>query len=113
MSIHLGELEDRRRRAATNQSLFRDVNERIEEIASGSFASFVCECMNARCDERVDVTVERYEKIRAHPTWFFVLPGHEVLEVEAIVERADRYLIVEKLGAGETVAEKFDPRSRH
>jgi hypothetical protein len=107
------EVDAQRRRAATNQSLFREVNERIEDLATGSFASFICECMMEWCDERVAVTLVEYEKIRAHPARFFVLGGHEDPEVERTVETSDRYLIVEKLGAGEMVAVRLDPRRRH
>ena len=110
---HGEELDAQRRRAAKNQSLFREVNERIEDLATSTFTTFVCECMNDRCDERVPLTIEKYERVRTQPTWFFVLEGHEVPEVETIVERTDGYLIVQKLGAGERVAEKLNPRNRH
>src|SRR4051812_15352648 len=110
MSMSRAELDAQRHRAATNQSLFRDVNEGIEELATGSFASFVCECMQEGCDERVHLTVDEYEEIRAHPNRFFVLDGHDVPAVERVLERTDRYVVVEKLGVGETAAEERDPR---
>jgi hypothetical protein len=109
----LSEIEVRRRRAARNQSLFREVNERIEDLSSpASFAGFVCECMNESCDERVRLTVHEYEHIRAGANRFLVLPGHQVPEVEETVETRDRYLVVAKLGSGEDVAESLDPRRR-
>jgi hypothetical protein len=109
----LSELEVRRQRAAKNQSLFREVNERIEDLAgSASFSTFVCECMNESCDESVYMTVEEYESIRSKGNQFFVLPGHDVSEVEEIVNANDRYLIVSKLGAGASVAAELDPRRR-
>jgi hypothetical protein len=113
MSITESALEEQRRRAAMNQSLFRDVNERIEDLAPSSFTSFVCECMNDGCAERFDLTIDEYERIRAHPNRFFALSGHELPEVERIVETTDRYVVVEKLGVGDNVAKKLDPRSRH
>jgi len=106
-------LEEQRRRAAMNQSLFREVNERIEDLAPSSFASFVCECMNDGCVERFDLTIDEYERIRAHPNRFFALSGHDVPEAERIVETTDRYVVVEKLGVGDKVAKKLKPRSRH
>jgi hypothetical protein len=112
MTMRSGVLEDQRRRAGKNQSLFREVNERIEELAKGSFASFICECMNEGCDDRIELTVEEYESIRAHPNRFFIRVGHDAPEVETVVEATDRYVVVAKLGAGELVSVKLDPRGR-
>lgn len=112
MSSDSGGLEDQRRRAATNQSLFREINERIEDLASSTFTEFICECHNSECDERIPLTLEEYEAIRAESAWFFVLPGHEVPAIEAIVESNVRYTVVKKLGVGEAVAGRFDPRGR-
>ena len=106
-------MEEERRRAARNQSLFREVNERIEDLATGTHVTFICECMNDRCDERIVLSVEEYERIRAQPTWFVVLRGHDVPDVETVVEANDRYAIVKKVGAGESIAAKLDPRNRH
>jgi hypothetical protein len=107
------DLEAQRQRAAKNQSLFREVNERIEDLASlASFASFVCECMNGACDEHVPLTLEEYEHVRSDSNSFLVLPGHEVPTVEEVVETNDRFLVVRKLGGGGVVAAELDPRKR-
>ncbi|MFL5962934.1 MAG: hypothetical protein ACJ757_08605 [Gaiellaceae bacterium] len=109
----LSDLELQRRRAAKNQSLFREVNERIEDLAaSATFSTFICECMDETCDASVSMTVEEYEHVRSHSNSFVVLPGHEVPGVEATTESNHRYLIVTKLGAGQAVAEALDPRKR-
>jgi hypothetical protein len=106
-------LELQRQRAAKNQSLFREVNEHIEDLAtSATFSTFICECMDETCDAKVSLTVEEYEHVRSDSNSFFVLPGHELPEVEATSESNGRYLIVHKLGAGEAVAEGLDPRKR-
>ena len=109
------ELDRRRERAARNESLFREVNERIEDLAgNASFSLFICECMNQNCDEAVSVTHEEYEHVRSGPNRFIVLRGHEIPEVDAVVETCDRYLVVEKRGTGRRVAEELDPRAhRH
>jgi hypothetical protein len=108
----VSEIELQRERAGKNQSLFREVNERIEDLsASSSFSMFVCECMDDTCDARVSLTIEEYEHVRAESNSFFVLPGHEVPNVERVIEANDRFLVVAKLGAGARVAEEFDPRS--
>src|SRR5436190_1841814 len=98
-------LDAQRQRAAKQQSVYREVNERIGNLAGAeSSADFVCECLQQECDERVSLALEDYEQIRSSPNRFFVVAGHESPEVEAVVARHDRYLIVELLGAGAAVA---------
>ena len=107
------ELDVQRERAAKNQSLFREVNERIEELsASTSPTGFICECANERCDEKVSVTREDYERIRSDANRFFVVKGHELPEVEQVTGSVDGYLVVAKLGVGGDLAERLDPRRR-
>jgi hypothetical protein len=57
------------------------------------------------------MTLVEYEAIRAEPTCFVVVPGHERPEIERVVERHPAYLIVEKRqeDAAE-VAIETDPR---
>jgi ABC-type phosphate transport system ATPase subunit len=117
-------LDARRMRAAKNQSLLREVNERIEELAAGQSSSMfeelrlartidlACECMDETCTERVTLTVADYEEIRSNSNSFFVLPGHEVPDVEEVTRNEENYRVVSKLGAGARVAEKLDPRTR-
>jgi hypothetical protein len=109
----LSDLELRRQRAARNQSLFRQVNERIEAMsATDSFVSFVCECADETCETQMPLTREEYERVRSRPNWFVVLPGHNLVDVEVIDVASDRYFIVSKLGAGAEVAKELDPRSQ-
>jgi hypothetical protein len=105
------ERDVRRERAAKNQSLFRQVNEGIENFSvDGSSLTFVCECMDRGCSERVPMTLEEYENVRADGNRFFVLVGHQVPDVEAVVETSSRYLVVSKRGTGRDMAHEFDPR---
>ena len=106
------ELDVRRERAAKNQSLFREVNERIGELSAwATVPTFVCECTDERCDQRLPLTREEYERIRSDSNSFFVVRGHEVDEIEQIVAVAKRYVVVAKLGRGGTVAADLDPRN--
>jgi len=106
-------LDARRQRAAKNQSLFREVNERIEQLAgTASSVEFICECLQAECDEPVSLTRDEYERVRSGSNSFFVLHGHDFAEIEEVVESNARYLIVRKLGVGAGVAEALDPRTR-
>jgi hypothetical protein len=64
---------DRAERAARNQALFREVNERLEELARtfadvAGTAVFTCECFDLSCVEQIDIPLAEYEAIRSHPT---------------------------------------------
>jgi len=108
---------DRHARAARNQSLFREVNEKIETVSQDSssmFHEFSCECADTECLEKVALTLEEYEYVRRIPTHFFVQPGHVYPDVERVVEtdgHGDRFEVVEKLGEAGTLAVHLDPRS--
>lgn len=109
-----GTLDARRIRAARNQSMFREVNERIVELTNraASAPRLVCECESTTCAETIEVTPEEYEQVRADPGCFVVATGHEVAGVEVVVARRDGYNVVRKLGEGHAFAVRYDPR-RH
>jgi hypothetical protein len=104
---------DRAARTAQNESLFREVNERVKELnttfdALARHAEWICECGNTDCLEPVQMTQEEYESVRARGSdYFLVKPGeaHVVPEVDRVVERSDRYWVVQKLGVAAEVAD--------
>jgi hypothetical protein len=110
----VGETATQQIRAAKNQSLFREVNERVDRVASGFEASgptsFVCECWDLECGQQIELTHEEYEHVRSQPIWFVVAPGHVLPEVEKTVSRTSRFEIVEKIEAAAPVAAAYDPR---
>jgi hypothetical protein len=108
---------DRRRRAARNQALFRDVNDRLEELADGSPSAadtiaFVCECSDIECSEQLEMTVAEYEEIRSDGNSFAVAPGHVAPDVERVERENHRYVVVAKLGEAAAIAKAINPRSR-
>ncbi len=103
---------ERGERIGRNEALFRDVNERIEDVTEGGQADFLCECGDPECTQSLTLTLVVYEELRSEPRDFAVLPGHEQLDVEEIVERYDDYLVVRKHeGGAAEIAEARDPRS--
>ena len=108
---------DQQRRLAENEALFREVNEHVEGTAeefrvhADMPQAFICECIDAGCVERVTLTLNEYEDVRANPRRFFVVPGHEELAVERVVAERPGYSVVEKVGPGASVAEERDPRA--
>ena len=106
---------ERQKRVADNESTFRDVNERIEETHERYGAEgpqeFLCECGTTECSERVHLTLAEYEALRANPLRFAIVPGHEIPEVERVVEEHERFTVIEKHGVGGEVARERDPRT--
>ena len=103
----------REARVAKNEVLFREVNERIRELAPGDGPTeFLCECGDAGCVESVSLSTGQYEEVRRDPARFFIRPGHEVPDIEDVVEEADGFLVVAKRqGTPAEIAEENDPRS--
>ena len=96
-------------RAARNEVVFREVNEQVaglEERSGSRSASFVCECAEASCIDRIGVPLDVYEAVRANPRRFIVKPGHERTELERVVDTRDGYLVVEKIGDAGAVAQR-------
>ena len=108
-----GDLARMQVNAAKNQSLFREVNERIEELRPHDMLiEFACECIETDCAASLSLSDDEYEDVRRFPTHFIVFPGHERDEVERVVVQNDRYAIVEKFGAAGPAAVRLDPRGR-
>jgi hypothetical protein len=98
-------------RLARNQSLFREVNERIEAIADDNeVIEFLCECSNTDCADTIELEVREYERVRSNATWFVIKQDHDLPQVERVISRADGYAVVEKLVAVDKM-EATDPRS--
>lgn len=108
--------EERQRRIGHNEALYRQVNERIETLnetfdALAAGFSIVCECGDLHCMEQIRVPGDVYERTRSNAHQFIVKPGHEIDDVEAVVDDHSEFLIVEKaLPTSRRVAEDTDPR---
>lgn len=104
----------KQRRAAANEATIRDVNEGIERGQwpgeEDTPVGFRCECARLGCNRLIELTVREYEDIRAHPRRFVVLPGHELPDLETVVEARPGYVIVEKQDQAGEVAEEHDRR---
>jgi hypothetical protein len=107
-------------RVARNNVIYREANERIESAAEEyDFSApipFICECADSTCTDVVAVPLRDYEEIRAEPTHFLSLPGHEQNPHEdlKIVRRHPDYVVVAKQGRAAEIVEDLDPReARH
>lgn len=101
-------------RSARNQVVFREVNERIAELAGHasevSVSMFICECSDSGCAESLRITPHEYEDVRAHGARFVVVAGHQLPGLERVVDGTSRFLVVEKIGAAGSIARESDPR---
>lgn len=112
-------MDERERRLAENETLFREVNERVDDTAAqfvgareDSAHEYFCECANADCTFRIKLTHGQYASIRADPKQFVVLPLHFTPEVETLVVKNENHWLVRKTGDAGDYVEKLDPRSR-
>lgn len=114
-------MEPRLDRQARNEALLREVNERLAQVdkagddrmsgSSPGLFEFLCECGEsaAGCEALVEMTIEEYERVRSQSDRFAVYPGHEQDEIEWVVERSDRFVVVDKRPNAEPLVED-DPR---
>jgi hypothetical protein len=87
-----------------NSALFRQVNARILEVSGGWGSAsepigFLCECGDEDCTAVVTITVEEFRSVAGVPNRLLVLRGHDAPEVDAVVERVNGYLIVDRPAA--------------
>jgi hypothetical protein len=91
----------REERLVENQTLFRQANERLEQavedqVAEAQRVPFLCECADALCRGRVNLTLEQYHELRARENRFAIVPGHPRVEGEEMVEDCEGFHVVEK-----------------
>jgi hypothetical protein len=107
-------LTSQHERFARNESLFREVNERIadvnEDFDVDGHTEFLCECGREDCLETVPLTRADYERVRGEGTRFVMKPGHEEPNIEVVLERHPDFLVVVKEGEAGEVSESEDPR---
>jgi hypothetical protein len=84
-------------RAAAAEINGRRVNEAIERGTQGTGrAVFVCECGYLGCSATVQLAISEYEAVRSGFERFLIVPGHQIEEIEDVVEHHDGYLVVAK-----------------
>ena len=102
-------------RLARNEAFFRDVNERINDagdrLPAGEKYTFFCECSDANCTERIELSRDEYEHIRTNSRRFVLARGHIAPEIEHVVEQETDHVVVEKHGEAGLLAVKLDPRT--
>ena len=87
-----------KRRLVHNEELFREVNEARAEASAGTGRklAFVCECSDRDCTARFEMSAADFEHIRRSERRYVVVPGHELPELEHVVEDRGEFEVVEK-----------------
>jgi hypothetical protein len=109
-------VDARQERVSRNEAVYRSVNlqmERVSEELGGGpddRLEILCECGQDGCDATVDVTQAEYDEAHEQRDRFMIAPGHENEDIERVVKRTLRYLVVDKFGDAERVAEAEERR---
>lgn len=72
---------------------------------------YFCECADPTCTQKVRLRGSDYERVRSDSTHFFLLPGHQVPDVETVLESHPDWVLIEKDERdAHDVAKETDPR---
>ena len=87
-----------------NQNMARGANRRLEDVAGrtaedGKVIPFLCECADAACLGRIEMTLDDYFVDHLDSTHFVILPGHSRLDSEELVADRGHYELVSKAAA--------------
>jgi len=107
---------ERQERLARNEAMFREANERAKEWEErhgpdSRVELYFCECGRPDCQEKVSLGEADYERIRSDSRRFVIIPGHELPDVETVIEQNEGWAIVEKVPEVTPTVEALDPRS--
>ena len=119
-------MDEQQRKYAENEVVFRKANEaatkELEALQQTSTSEgehdlapndelpmyFYCECADEKCHERIRLTKREYEDLHQSSDQFVILPGHNVPEVERIVQNNQSWMVVEKIVTPPSDAEELN-----
>lgn len=102
-------------RLSENEVVFRRLNEQVQKgldevnaIARAHDARpidfnmhrplhFYCECSNEQCAEQINISLHDYNQVHKDREAFTIKPGHNVPEVDEVVDETPRYAVVKKV----------------
>lgn len=91
-----------------NEELMEELNRRMERLLGeireqdddddrDAPIAFLCECSHLDCRERINLEPSRFDRIHRDPDQFILVPGHEVPDVERVVDQFGDHLVVRKI----------------
>ena len=104
----------REERLAENEAMFRAANERMaeweEHRINDAEELYFCECADNDCREKVSLRKADYEKVRSVSRHFLIAVGHEIPDIEAVIETHEGWAVIEKNPEVTETVESSDPR---
>jgi hypothetical protein len=110
-------VNERDERIAKNETVFRAANREIEhaeqEEGGGTHRPIevLCECGRPGCSGLISLTIAQYKDVHSQDDRFVVVRGHENARIERVVEERADYLVVDKFGEAEEIAERESDES--
>jgi hypothetical protein len=104
-------MDERDKRIAKNETVLRATNREMERADQaegatlGELIEVLCECGRQGCGGVITMTVADYDAVHSQADRFVVLRGHESTEIEKVVEERAGYVVVDKIGEAEDIAE--------
>jgi hypothetical protein len=92
-------------RLAETEVIFRKTNQHVadfiveeEGVGTATTVPFYCECSNNDCHARIRLTPQAYTQFHTSKRQFIVKAGHDVPEIEKIINQHKDFCVVEKYG---------------
>src|SRR5687768_13363069 len=98
-------MDDRERRIAANEAIFRVLNSERDKLTAPTATSMVCECGDLSCVERISLSHEDYREVRSESGTFAVVHGHAKAEIEEVVRQGSGYDVVRKKPGAAAIAQ--------
>ena len=104
-------MDERYERIAKNETVLRATNREMERADQaegatlGQLIDVLCECGRQGCGGVIAMTFADYDAVHSQADRFVVLRGHENTDIEKVVEERAGYLVVDKFGEAEDIAE--------
>ena len=94
-------------RLAYNEKLLRTKNTAAKDGVKKFFhddksiksapMEFACECSDLACHERIELSINAYEKIHQQANHFVIKKGHDIPDIEKIISKKSTYDIIKKI----------------
>jgi hypothetical protein len=82
--------------AKQKQRLMREVNDRLRDVAELDVSVFICECTDPHCNSTLELSLEKYDRIRSVPAWFVLTSDHADPTVDRVVEENGKFVVAER-----------------
>ncbi|HYH75607.1 MAG TPA: hypothetical protein VD735_06660 [Candidatus Saccharimonadales bacterium] len=119
------------RRLAENEVVFRKYNEQVQEgfdvlnrtaleegeplyeYGQDAPLHFYCECSDENCRTRLLLSLHTYNQTHTKKDTFVIVCGHEVPDVERVIETQPTYCVIQKYKEPPASAEALQPTDVH